>query len=457
MQRRRHGRKLLALAGAALLLITLAGVAIAGDNGGSGLSFAPTLKQHVLINETTSVQHLGWTGYTLEAWVRPSNIFNIQSIIRNNNDYNMFIDGGDLRANVAPGGDGTQHVTNTIATSGISATQWTHVAATWLTPTVQLYVNGLPVASQTNSITWTFGSANLSIGAGQGGTFPFTGEIDEVRIWNTPRSAEQIRATMFQPLSGSEANLVGYWPFNEGAGQTTVDASGHGNYGVLGLNATDTISDPTWLGASTAPLASLASAYQNGVAGMWAGRPNTASDGVVTGLDIADVTFLNAEGDDIIFGHNNAAFHSGVTDNLTTTLHAKKRWARLWELDVNDAGATGGNVDLTFDISDAGGADTFSSGGSYYLLRRPTGSAADFEEVTLVGAPIVSGDRITFRVSVTTLGSEFTVGATSSSPSAVNLTQIAAHATSATVVPGLVVGAAGLTIFGLQQARKRRK
>jgi hypothetical protein len=77
--------------------------------------------------------------------------------------------------------------------------------------------------------------------------------------------------------------------------------------------------------------------------------------------------------------------------------------------------------------------------------------------VTLVGAPIVSGDRITFRVSVTTLGSEFTVGATSSSPSAVNLTQIAAHATSATVVPGLVVGAAGLTIFGLQQARKRRK
>ncbi len=186
---------------------------------------------------------------------------------------------------------------------------------------------------------------------------------------------------------------------------------------------------------------------------MWAGQPDTVADGVATGLDIANVSFLNDVGDDIVFGHNNADFHSGVTDNLSTTPHAKKRWARLWDLDVNDdTGTTGGRVDLTFDISDAGGAGAFDAGGTYYLLKRPTGSTADFTEVPVVSTSI-TGDQLTFRVDVGQLGSEFTVGALDS-PTAIELSHLAAR-TAMSPLP-LAFGGVGAVLIGAAVWFRRR-
>ena len=167
---------------------------------------------------------------------------------------------------------------------------------------------------------------------------------------------------------------------------------------------------------------------------------------------------FSATGDDIIFGNNGLAFHSGVADNLATTPNAKKRWARLWQLDVNDVGSNGGNVDLTFDISEAGGTGNFSSTGNYYLLRRPTGSAVDFVEATIVSRN-VAGNRLTFRVDVSQLGSEFTVGADNASPTAVSLQDLGARPQSAApditlVGLGLVLGLGGI---GLLAYRRRRQ
>jgi hypothetical protein len=142
---------------------------------------------------------------------------------------------------------------------------------------------------------------------------------------------------------------------------------------------------------------------------MWSSQTDTASDGVATGLDIANVGFLNDGGDDIIFGHDNSAY-SWVTSNLGTTTNASQRWARVWELDVNDkSGTTGGDVNLTFDISDAGGSGDFSTSSSYYLLKRTAGGSEDFTEVSVTDGT-VSGDQVTFQVDAANLGSEFTIG-----------------------------------------------
>jgi hypothetical protein len=178
-----------------------------------------------------------------------------------------------------------------------------------------------------------------------------------------------------------------------------------------------------WI-ASTAPMGNLTT-HQNGMTAMWAGQISTAADGLATGLDIAHVSFLNDVGDDIIFGHNNVAFA-----NVTTDLPAgvDKRWARVWELDVNDAaGTAGGNVDLTFDISDAGGQGNFDSGGTYFLLGRAAGSAVPFSIISVVGSPTVTGDQLTFTVSASNLGSEFTLGATAASPTALRLQNLSAR------------------------------
>jgi len=186
----------------------------------------------------------------------------------------------------------------------------------------------------------------------------------------------------------------------------------------------------TWRGA-------LLAAYQNDIAAIiTTHRPAAASSG---GLTIANSSFLNDAGDGIIFGHNHAAFA-----NVTTDLPGgvDKRWARLWQLDVNDAAGNGGAVNLTFDISDAGGQGEFSETGAYFLLKRAAGSSAPFTTVTVANTG-VSGDQLTFTVAAANLGSEFTLGATAGSPTAVTRQSLTARS------GGWVLGGVGVSLLTL--------
>jgi hypothetical protein len=70
------------------------------------------------------------------------------------------------------------------------------------------------------------------------------GMVDEVRVWNVVRSGAQILANYQHPLAGGEPGLVGYYRFDEGAGQVVVDSSSAGNDGVLGASATAGTDDP---------------------------------------------------------------------------------------------------------------------------------------------------------------------------------------------------------------------
>ena len=66
----------------------------------------------------------------------------------------------------------------------------------------------------------------------------FRGSIDEVRVWNVARSAEEIRRDMKRTLTGDEPGLVACWTFDEGAGLIVHDSSPHGNHGHRGVWAT---------------------------------------------------------------------------------------------------------------------------------------------------------------------------------------------------------------------------
>ena len=62
---------------------------------------------------------------------------------------------------------------------------------------------------------------------------PFSGSLDEVRIWNTSRSATDIRENMMKPLAGTEAGLVAYYRFDEVGGTKLYDIAGNNNNGTL--------------------------------------------------------------------------------------------------------------------------------------------------------------------------------------------------------------------------------
>jgi hypothetical protein len=193
--------------------------------------------------------------------------------------------------------------------------------------------------------------------------------------------------------------------------------------------------------------------YENDIAAIIAThRPGPASSG---GLSIADSSFLRDAGDGIIFGHNNAAF-ANLNDHLPDGVD--KRWARLWQLDVNDdnTGTEGGDVMLTFDISEAGGQNDFDEKGTYYLLERETGGSGEFTIVKVnEGSVSVKGDQLTFTVDASDLGSEFTLGATSDSPTALGMQSLKAH--NSGFNPAGVLVFAGLLAFGAITVVLRRK
>lgn len=80
--------------------------------------------------------------------------------------------------------------------------------------------------------------------------------LAEVRLWNRPRTEEEIFRAFDRPLTATEiadTSLVAYWPLNEGAGQVARDATGHGHDLSLGATAGPDSADPVWLGPLPLP------------------------------------------------------------------------------------------------------------------------------------------------------------------------------------------------------------
>ncbi|MBI1805296.1 MAG: T9SS type A sorting domain-containing protein [Ignavibacteriae bacterium] len=131
--------------------------------------------------------------------------------------------------------------------SFLNATTWYHVAGVYDGTNLSIYVNGSLVASTVHSGTLRPSTIDVNFGRKSVSAFDqFKGLIDEVRIWNVPRTGLQIQQNMSQCLVGNESGLVGYWKFDEGTGNVAADFSGHGNSGTL-------TNGPVWV-FSSAPI-----------------------------------------------------------------------------------------------------------------------------------------------------------------------------------------------------------
>lgn len=93
---------------------------------------------------------------------------------------------------------------------------------------IRIYLDG--VLKGTTAVTGTFATTitNMDIGRDGGSSSNwFTGSGDEMRIWSTARTADEIRETMGRELLGTETGLVWYNKANDGA--TTTSTSTVGN------------------------------------------------------------------------------------------------------------------------------------------------------------------------------------------------------------------------------------
>ncbi len=113
---------------------------------------------------------------------------------------------------------------------------WHHVAVTKDNASVKIYVDGVLKSTFVNAeaISYTLGQ-NLIIGrhGDADNQFNFTGSIDEVRLWNSVRTAAEISASYNKEIAVNSAGLLGYWKFNDNNGLVSLDSSTNANSASL--------------------------------------------------------------------------------------------------------------------------------------------------------------------------------------------------------------------------------
>jgi VCBS repeat-containing protein len=191
------------------------------------------------------------TGLTIEAWINVDRSSSggaaYQQTIAGKgdtyHDYLFYISESDsgspgtLRFTSDNGSTTINHAGNAVVDDG----SWHHVAVTYDNAMVRFYVDGVLDYSAAQSGSLVTSSELMTIGSNMGynasGTDrPLNGSLDEVRIWEQARSADQIADNYTKQLTGSEDWLVGYWDFNNVTGTEIEDRSGNGNDAYLGTH-----------------------------------------------------------------------------------------------------------------------------------------------------------------------------------------------------------------------------
>jgi hypothetical protein len=185
-----------------------------------------------------------------------------------------------------PGGVHTALLSNAI----ISLNQWYHVAATWDSAYMRIYING--EIEDSMAVTGPIQGFDTDMHIGDWNTCSdrrgVKGTIDEARVWNVARTKSQLRETMYSELTGSETGLFAYYKFNDGSGQTAIDSSPNSYDGYLGsVDGAVDDNDPTWV-SSTAPMP-----YYSVQNGNWNTNSTWATGQLVPSTDWAEVKLLH--------------------------------------------------------------------------------------------------------------------------------------------------------------------
>lgn len=197
------------------------------------------------------------TAYTLQMWFNTDDATRAVQFLTSKGNENREIHlSGNRSVRFIPR-NGAYYDT---APNSIPSGEWTHISATFdpAAQEVKVYLNGVDmpltyVGPNPNPFNNLFNiSSPMRIGIRSDNGYPLLGEVDEIRMWNGPRTALQVlddmRHTSPEILDN---NLVLYAQLNEGSGNVL-----NGNLGVDGyLHNADT--GTAWV-TSTIPINGLA-------------------------------------------------------------------------------------------------------------------------------------------------------------------------------------------------------
>lgn len=152
--------------------------------------------------------------YTKEAWIYLDAITSENNIVSGSDNlgqHALWVPNGVLSA-------GHNGMWNAVEDSNVlELNTWYHVAVSYdsATQTLKLYKDGVLIDTNTNVVAPINGS-EINIGSYNDADNLFNGSIDEVRVWNSVRTIEQLNETKNIELQGDEMGLVAYYDFNQG-------------------------------------------------------------------------------------------------------------------------------------------------------------------------------------------------------------------------------------------------
>lgn len=179
--------------------------------------------------QSASVSHGVGTGeFTWEAWVKPTALSGSTCVMTNGNYSPSFY--ASTKGTSGDGSVGVYWGGWKNSGSFLAANQWAHIAVVRRVDTLFFYVNGI-LAPNKHTINGKSMANNIfRMGwSGDVGEY-YSGDIDEVRVWNIARTADDIRTTMCRKLNGTETGLKQYYRMDEGSDTVTADVSAAAAY-----------------------------------------------------------------------------------------------------------------------------------------------------------------------------------------------------------------------------------
>ncbi len=331
---------------------------------------------------------------TIEAWIKPNSLAGRSGIFstRLNNQAGSF----QLEVGTGSGGTGRVAVSGVnrwFAQTGdnaISTGEWVHIAYTrdGMSPgsgggIQHIYINGVSQAiSDDNSYSFVSNTSDKVLGCGTSGGQLFNGAMDEVRIWNMARTPDQIRESMYLPLTGSETGLISYWQFNEMTGTRSYDYVSLNNGTLVNMGNEDWVS-------STIPFSSGVTNSQN----------ETTGTVTFTGTGLSSF-FTTANGSRFTVTKLNGSPNE-IPSGLTNVYDSQ-----YWEMNRFGFGSFAAN--LTFTVSEDLTLSNQYKPSDIKLYRR--GSSSDANWQLIASATSVNADlnTVTFNNIATT--GQFLIG-----------------------------------------------
>ncbi len=176
---------------------------------------------------------------TVETWVKSSGSGALGRLVTRPSDdqskqqFSLFLHGDGVPEFRV---DTTEGAIFAKGTGPVTDGNWHHLAGVFndATDRLSLFVDGVLVNSVPINRAPLSTSQSIQVGrfSSKFDQF-FKGVIDEIRIWNVARSAIDIQVSSRVLLTGAEPGLVGYFPLNEGSGDSAGDVSPLDNTATL--------------------------------------------------------------------------------------------------------------------------------------------------------------------------------------------------------------------------------